>query len=170
MSTKNLSEVTRSLILAEIKAKLPTQLANVRTLRGDAAVSTEPPQSGSFFIYEPSGGYRAPAIWAVVDNIDFRVAVKGANHVNATVEIHVNAVVEDRLKESLIIKCERYQSALHEILNQTILEDAGQKVKIVTIVNRALFSPEYSAGQDTSQGTFRKECALICNVEHYENL
>jgi hypothetical protein len=168
VGAKNLSEITRTLILDEIKSELPAALSDVRTLRADAAVSTEPPQSGSFFIYEPSSAFRAPAVWTVVDNRDFRVKEKGSNHINASVEVHVNAVVEDRLKESLVIKCERYQSALFDILNEVELEDASNKVKIIIIVNRALYSPEYSPGQDTPQGMFRKECALICNVEHYE--
>ena len=172
MPVRNLSEKTRKLVLTQIQTNLSTALASITTDRADFMVSSESPESSSYFIFEPAAGYRAPAIWTYVESIDFRKAQRGANHINASVTIHVNAVVEDRLADLLVIKSERYQSALHSILDQRELADDVENVKCFVLVQRALFSPEYtSAGQPGNfQGMFRKECALICEVEHYEQL
>lgn len=171
MAVRNLSEITRRLILAQIKSKLPQALADVRTQRADPTVSTEPPQSDAYYDCDPSTDFRAPAIFAIVERIDFRKRDRGANHVNCSVDMHINVVVEDRTRTLCVKKAERYQAALHNILDQTRIEDPSDNVLLTIIVNEALFSPEYSPGAGTNapQGMFRKEVALICGVEHYES-
>lgn len=164
----NLTEITRNLILDELKATIATNLAAVRTDRGDAAVTTEPPNS--YFIYAPAAAYRCPAIFVLVDNVDFRVDQKGANFTSALVKIRLAVLVEDKDLNNLTIKAERYQAAVHESINEKTLLAPDLQVKIFVKVVRATFSEVYTPGRETAQGMFRKEIQFDLDVEHYERL
>lgn len=169
MAARNLSEIVRKLIIAHLQAELPTAIADVRTDRADNRASSEPPLNSSYFAFEVAA-FRAPAIFVVTDHIDFRLAQMGANHINAEVLTHINAVVEDRDKELLLMKAERYQVALHQLLAQKDLISAPDNLKIVILVDEAAFSPEYSLAEERAPdaGRFRKEVSLICRVQLYE--
>lgn len=165
MSVRYLAETTVNAIQAQIKANISAALADVRTERGDAKVSTEPPQS--YFIYETAKGYRTPACFTIMRDMNFQKAEMGANHITARGLVTVSIVVEDKDREKLTIKAWRYQAALHEILDQVILDVTG--AKIFLIVTDAVFSPIFTAGKaDGPTGVFRQEMALSVEAQHRE--
>jgi hypothetical protein len=70
MSVHYLAETAVNEIQSLIKDNISDVLAALRTDRGDAKVSTEPPQS--YFFYEEAKGYRTPAVFIIARNIDFQ--------------------------------------------------------------------------------------------------
>lgn len=168
MTAMNLSEILVDLTIAEIKSKIPAALQDIRTSRADAFVSTEVPQA--YFTYPFAWAYRTPAIFVVVDNIDFRLD-RGQNFTAAVVRLNVNVVVEDKDLERLTAKTYRYQAALCRILQQCRLTATDGSVVYIVKVIRAEYSQIYTNAQakDDPQGVFRKEVRLECEVEDYEN-
>lgn len=169
MSARNIAESTVTLIRDEIKSKIAGALSDLRIERGDAAVSTEPPPTQSYFIYEGAKAYKAPAIFVILDNIDHRLN-QGQNFICSLCKVNVSVVVEDRDKTALTTKAWRYQDALHFILSRAQLESANKDVRLVIKVVKETFSPTYSDTKDSqaAQSIFRKEVLLECEVEHYE--
>lgn len=171
MSYNHLAETTVKLIIAHLKANLPTELANVRTTIADPVVNTDPPLNNSYFIYPKAMGLQAPCIFVIAESQEFRARDVGANHINSLVNVNVAVLVEDTDLERLTIKAYRYQSALHRVLVQATLTSADSQVKLVIIPMRSRFTPEYTNAQreGDDQGVFRKEVHFECEVEHYEN-
>lgn len=168
MSANNLSEIAVDLIIAKIKADIPAALAAVRTARADAAVVTSPPRT--YFTYPKAWGYNLPAIFVIVENIDFRLD-RGPNHISALQKINVSLLVEDKDLENLTIKAYRYQAALQRVLQQARLTPTDNSVVYIVKVVRAEYSPIYTNAQKENDtgGVFRKEVLLECEVEDYEN-
>lgn len=166
MSARQLVETSSRLIRDCIKANIAAELAALRTDRSDNSVGTEIPQN--YFFYENANVYRSPAIFIIADTMDFRKTEMGANHINARTLYKVSAVIEDRSEDYLTIKAWRYQAVLHEILDQTELEDTVENVKIVITVSEATFSPTFTTS-GTQPNNFRKEVLLNCEVYHFEN-
>lgn len=169
--TQQLIETDSNLLIAHIKANFPAALAGIRAVRADNSVTTEPPPSESYFIYPGARGFRPPAVFVIGDEIDFRNEQMGANFIDARVRINVSIVVEDKDKQKLTVKAWRYQAALSGMLTQTTLLSADQKVKIVSIVRRATFSPIYTNAKnaESPEALFRKEIILELDVDHYES-
>lgn len=169
MSANNLAEIAVDLIEAHIKANIGTALTEVRTARADAFVTTEVPQS--YFIYpKPTPwGYRCPAVFVIVENIDFKLD-RGQNHINSRMKINVAVLVEDKDLDHLTVKAYRYQAALNKILEETALSDAALTVRYIVKVIRAEYSTVYSNAQRDGdpQGAFRKEVLLELEVEDFE--
>lgn len=167
--SRRLVEVAVELIQSFIQANIATALADVRTDRADAYVSTEPPRD--YFIYSPSKAYQTPAVFIIPQSIDFKKD-RGANHVNATARINVAVVVEDQLSDKLAIKAWRYQAALHELLDQKPLTTSDGAFKIVVVIKRAEFSEEYTESTKKGQpsAAWRKGVLLECETEIFEQL
>ena len=172
MSARWLSEQTVGLIQKAVKDGIGPALTAVRVQRGDAAVSTEPPPSQSYFNFEGAKGYRCPAIFTVIDSMDMMNTDRGPNFIAARARVIVSVVVEDRTLPLLTLKAWRYQAALHSVLHLTTLTSADNKVRLESRIERVLFGPEYSdaTSKDVPQGVFRKEVALHLDVEHFEAL
>lgn len=169
MNSHRLAEEEYKLIEAHIKAHIAARLAELRTDRADAKVTTEPPQS--YFKYPRAKGYKTPAVFIIVDRINFRQTEKGANHINALSRVNVSVLIEDRDRDSLTVKAWRYQSVLHALLEQTILTSQDSKVKLAVRVTSADFGSLYTNtdNEENPQSVFRKEVVLECDVEHFEN-
>jgi hypothetical protein len=167
MSKAQLVETTRDLILDTIKSQIAVKLAGIRVDRNDPIVTTEPPRS--YFIFDGAHTYQCPAVFAVVDSMDFPEPSTGANHVNAIVKMYVSVVIEDREADRLTIKSERYQAALFEILHWTTLQDVPKNLRIWTRVVSCQFSPLYTKPRGGSMGEFRKEVSLELEIKHFEN-
>lgn len=167
MSTRRLVETTCTLIKNEIEAQIASKLSGVSTDRNDFIVPLPTPES--YFFFPKAAGYRPPAIFVIAEGFDKQKPV-GANHINAIVTVHVNVVLEELERSNLVISAWRYQAALDEILDQTELEDVDQKVKIVILVSKCSFSPEYTESDDpdNSIAVFRKEVSLQLEVHHFE--
>lgn len=169
MSVRYLAETTVREVTALIKSEISDVLSQLRIDRGDAKVSTEPPQS--YFIYESAKGYRTPAVFVIAQDMDFQKSVYNANHITAKVTLGVSVLIEDKDKEKLTIKAWRYQAALHQILDQRQILVSPNKAKLFLIVNNAQFSPTFS-GESSGNGTagvFRKEMALSLEVQQRES-
>lgn len=171
MSTQYLAETTVSMIMSYLETNLPTCLAHVRasdfTNRFLDSVTTEPPRS--YFVYPRIKGYTLPAVMVIIDQFDFRPGEKKANHVNAAARCGISCFLEDRDEERLTIKAYRYLDAFYECLAQQEIVSTTDNVKLIVVINRAMFTPHYTvAGQDP-MGIFRKELQLECSVEHYSN-
>lgn len=167
MIPAQLVEITRDLVLDEIKAKIAPALAAIRVDRNDPIVSTEVPRS--YFIFDGAHTYQCPAVFCVVDSMDLPEDRTGANHVNAVVRMYVSVVIEDREADKLTVKSERYQAALFDILHWTTLKDEPKNVKIFVRVANCQFSPIYTKKRGGNMGEFRKEVSLELEIKHYEN-
>lgn len=165
-----LSERCRKLIIALIKANIATELAAIRTDRNDNTVSTEPPNTQSYFIYSGAHTYQTPAIFCVVDSGEVPDEKLGTNYVSALMKIYVSAVVSSQTEASTTVKCERYQAALFRILHQAIVTDTTDNVKIHILCKRFQFSELYTKSRKSdNMADFRKEVALELEVKHWEN-
>lgn len=168
MSAAQLVESTRDLILDEIKLKISSALAAIRTDRDDPTVNTDPPKS--FFIYDGAHTYQCPAIFCVIDSGEVPEQQTGANFVLATMKLFISAVIEDTKADALTIKSERYQAALFSILHWATLVDPVKNVKLWVRVVRFQFSPLYTKVRtQENMGNFRKEVSLELEVKHSEN-
>jgi len=169
MSAPRLAEETTKLIVGHLKNNIATAINNVRLERSDNEVVLEVLDGNSIFIYENAKGYRAPAIFVIADSVEFQKAEKQANYIDAIVKMRVSVVVQERNQEKLTIKAFRYQSALHELLDQTTLISTDNRVKITTVVMSCDFSPAFSdARPNTTESVFKKEVVLSLDVYHYE--
>jgi hypothetical protein len=164
MAAQSISESVVTGIIDLIKANIPAALAEIRSDREDARVTTEPPVS--YFIYEKAAGYKTPAIFVIADSVDFRLD-RGPNSINAEVRLIVSCLVEDKIAENLTYKTYRYSDALHKVLDRAHIKQDQEKRLSVVKVQRI----DYSLTQQTKtsqESVFRKEVMLTCQVEHYE--
>lgn len=170
MASRRLAEEAVTLIQAEIKSKISAALAEVRTDRGDAKVTTEPPKK--YFLYERAKGLETPCVFIICTDMRMHNSDRAANFIASQARIVVSVLVEDRIADNLVTKSWRYQAALHKVLHLVDLTSTDSKVKIVIKVDTMAFSPEFSTADDPSipEGVFRKEVALELEVEHWENL
>lgn len=164
----NLTEITNSMVMTQIKNTIVASLATIRTDRADAFVSTEAPKS--YFNYAPAASYRCPAIFTVIDRIDFKQYDQGANYVPAIVTMFVSVLVEDKDEAHLTVKTDRYYTALHQSLNQKTLVAPDNQVKLFIKIVSAQFGELWKFKGDSPQGMFRKEVKMTLNIEHFESL
>ena len=167
VQTRDLSELTRNMIIAYLQTGMTAALASIRANRPNALVTTENPRE--YFIYPKAKGYTPPAVFVIIEDFNFKPAERGANHINATVRTNVAILIEDKDLMRLTIKADRYMDALHLLLAQAELYDSTHNVKLVIVVQRAEFSPEYTNAGEDPQGLFRKEVRLECDIEYYAN-
>lgn len=164
-----LAELAVDLIEAQIKANIAQALANVRTERQDPIVTTEPPRE--YFQYEKAQGYRLPAIFTIIQDMDFRGETQKPNHVNALDQVVVAVVVEDRLERTVVKKAWRYQAALTQCLHQVSLTSADGALRLFSRVRRCAFSGLINLkDKNAAEAVFRQEMSLTLAVEHVENL
>jgi hypothetical protein len=168
MSYRKLSEGARSAIIDYIKANIHDELNTVGAAVGAPQMSLEDP--ASYFIFEKPHAYSLPAVFVIVDGLDFRIQDKKSNFVNAKGRINVSVEVEDQDAETLTYKADRYLSALHQVLDQANIFSSDSALKLIVVVYSASFSPKYMAPEGQGDGgKFRKEILLQCEVEHVEN-
>jgi len=166
--TPQLSEITRDLVLNQIKTNIASELALVRSDRADVKLNLIPPKS--YFIFDGAHTYQLPAIFLVVDSGEIPEDRTGANFVNATMKLYCSAVVEASGEESLTILCDRYQAALFRLLHQCTINDTTVNVKLYVRVVRFRFSEIYTKSRKQENvANFRKEVALELEVKHFEN-
>lgn len=169
---RHLTEWAVDLVTATVEANIAAALADVNaTLPPDApALSYEAPRD--YFIYPRAMGYRTPACFVIADRIDFQKREKGANHINANVRINLTVLIEDKDADKLTRKAYRYQSALHQLLDQVQLMSTDQAVKIVVVVQNAGFSALYSTTEDPNApgAVYRKEVSLELDCYHFEQV
>lgn len=170
MSAAQLSERTRILILTQIQNNIAAELAAIRTDRNDNSVSTEPPNSSSYFIYDGAHTYQCPAIFVVVDSGEVPDETTKTNYVPCKIKVFVSAVVESQHESATTIKAERYQAALFKILHQTLITDPTDNVKIHIACKRFQFSQLFTKSRRSdNMADFRKEVAIELEVKHWEN-
>jgi hypothetical protein len=169
MNSYKLTEIGVNLIEQHIKANIATALADVRTDRADARVTTEVPKS--YFQFERARGYDSPAVFTIAEGFDFRHK-DGWNYIYGLHDIKVAVLVEDLDRYKLTVKAWRYQAALTKILTQAILQTPDESVKLVVKVLRNTFSGIFSEAADTENkmSVFHKEVVCELEVEHYEQL
>lgn len=164
----NWSEMTKKLLISQVKNNIDNSLALVRSQRDDAKVQLTGIEQ--YYTYEPANLYRKPAMYFVVEEIDLRKRQKGANFLSALVYMNASVVVEEKNLELLTMKVERYQAAVHNVLDNQTLIDEEKQIKCHVLVTRAAFTPVYTETPDKTDGTFLKEAVLTLEVEHYETL
>jgi hypothetical protein len=162
-------ELAVDLVEAQIKANIATALQNVRAQRENPIVTTEPPRE--YFQYaEPAHVYRAPGVFTVAQDMDFRESL-GQNHLNSSDRIMVAVVVEDRKKQLLVKKAYRYQAALMQCLHHVTLTTADGTLRLFSRVKRCQFSGIINLKDEKApDAIFRQEMSLQLTVEHVENL
>lgn len=164
----NGAELAADLIQAQVMANISAALTNVRTQRQENIVTTEPPKE--YFQYRAAQAYRCPAVFTIVDDMDFREG-EGQNTVNASDRIIVAVVIEDRKRELLVKKAWRYQAAMMQCLHHVTLTTADGTLRLFSRVKRCVFSGVIDFKDETApDGVFRQEMSLTLNVDHVENL
>jgi hypothetical protein len=168
-SAPNLIEKPTDMIMAFIKANIAEALTEIRNERGNYVVSTEPPPTQSYFIYEGAMAYQAPGVFVVAQKNQTRLD-RGQSFTNSQARYCISVVVEDKEKELLSRKSWRYQDALYGMLHETeIRDDVSPITKIAIKVIEQRFSNNFASGNE-QQKTFRKEVAFDCDVEIWQGL
>lgn len=166
---RHLVETAVDLIVGQLKTALPTALQDIRINRADNSVTMEPPRD--YYIYPRSQGYRAPAVFVIGDRIEFLKDQKQANFIDATCRVNISVLVEDKDSERLMRKSYRYQAAIHQVLDQAVLQSADGQARMTVVIMNASFSGIYSnLKEGDPQSVFRQEVALECDVQNYEQL
>lgn len=169
MNAPNIAESTSTLIEIQVRDNIEAALTRVNDERADNKVNL--PKVESFFISGRKTLLELPAVFTVVEDINFRLVEKNPNHINAAVIMNVAVVIEERNSDRLTLKAFRYQDALYAVLNGAQLVDLNSDVKLVVKVMRASYSPVYDAEeQGGASGNFRKEVVLELEVDHFQRL
>lgn len=166
MSALRLIEISQDMIEKAIQDGISAALTDVKTSRGDNTVSLPLPQT--YLRYEDAKVVRFPAVFTIVEGERFNNAELQANHINATDEISVAVVVQDRTQLLAQKAAFRYQAALVKILHLTTLTSLDGGLRLFSRVEDCRFSSEFAA-TDGSQ-LWRKEVLIRLAVEHVENL
>lgn len=165
-STRGLTETDLKLIRDRIQDKIEDALLRVFD-NSDGRSLLETPKD--YFFIEQNNIYATPAVFIVPTNMDFLKTEKGANHINAVLNIRLGIVNQDRDVNLLALKSFRFQAAMHEILDGVSLTGDGGDVKIVIKVMSAEYSPVFT--QETAKtavNDFRQEVSLLLEVNHFE--
>jgi hypothetical protein len=165
--SSRLTEATVDLITQALKAGFPQALADVRSDRADARVSTE--SIKSWHISDRDVGLQCPAVFVLCDDFDFKKSEFKANHVNAIARVDIRIVLEDQDSTILTRRTWRYMSAARDILDQNELTSSDGQVKLVTVITRARYSP-LLVKEASPEGPFRKEVLLELEVNHWEGV
>ena len=163
-----LTEICVNAIIAELQANLPSALSAVNTARGnDGQGNLLPPRE--YFIYGTEKNYRKPVVFVIATGFEFQLD-RGSNHINATHDINVSVVIEDRLEKLLTIAAWRYQAALVSVLHLNQLNGPSNQSKMVPKVVDIKYSPIYSedSKKGSSEAVFCKEVLVGLRVEHFE--
>ena len=162
-------ELAVDLVEAQVKANITQALANVRNQRQDNTVTTESPRE--YFQYGVAHVYRAPAVFIIAQDMDFREGAEGQNHVNASDRIVVAVVIEDRKIPLLLKKAWRYQAAMMQCLHHVTLTTADGTLRLFSRVKRCQFSGIINLKDEkAADAVFRQEMSLQLVVDHVENL
>lgn len=164
-----LTEKTVEMVEKIIRDNIATALQEVSTDRVDNLVSLETPYS--YFRFPNAIGLRAPAIFTIAEDMDFRLQ-QGQNFISATTKISVAVICEDKDHFLLTQKVWRYQAALTKVLWNTEALSSDNRVKIICKVVRNTFSSIFPRDrrEDDPDEVFRKEVVVDLEVEHYENI
>lgn len=163
-----LTEGMVDLVIAYIQANIGAALDLVAPSVTTILPSLEQPVE--YFVYQKPQGYRTPAIFVIADDLDFKVQENKTNYIGAQSRMNVSVVVEDSDEEVLTRKAWRYQTALHNVLDEARLVSADSKLVNKVIVYHHRFSDLFFDTKGPSNGArFRKEVVLMCNVEHRES-
>jgi len=166
---RHLVETAVDSIVSKLKTDLPTALSGIRQNRGDNLVTMEPPRD--YYIYPRAQGYRTPAVFVIGDRIDFLKAQRQANFISASCRVNISVLVEDKDAERLMRKSYRYQSAVHQVLDQQPLISADNQARMTVVIQNASFSAIYSNVEPSNpQAVFRQEISLECDVYDFEQL
>ena len=168
MASLKLAEITITMIAEYLQANFVNALNQVWLDRPDKRSTMEAPVN--YFIYDPTHAYRRPAIILLCPNFDFRLST-GPNFINALAKVNVEAVVQDRDKESLTIKTWRYQCAMVHMLDNLELTYPDGSVKIICKVISTPFSGDGAVEErepGDAVGVFAKGVMVELDVEHYE--
>ncbi len=165
---RQLAEGAINLVVDRVKADIAAALDVVSAAAGSPKVQLENPKS--YFIFEQPQAYECPAIFAIMDELDFKIEDRKSNFVNAQDRINVAVCVEDQDEERTTVKAWRYLSALHSVLDNTTMKTSDDKLVLKCVVYRARFSEIYTRKEANGPGgKFRKEMMLECSVTHLEN-
>lgn len=168
MPSLHLAETTINLIKVHLQANMTAALKQVWDDRPDHRSTMETPND--YFIYVPTHAYRRPAMILQCSDFDFRLST-GPNFINALAKVTVEAVVQDRDRESLTIKTWRYQCAMVHLLDNLELTNTDGSVKIICKVLKTPFSADGTIeDRDSSDpiAVFAKGVMVELDVEHYE--
>lgn len=173
-NSRRLVEYTCTLMRDKILSDLKAALDQVWSDRADEMnwpLTLEMPEAASIFFHTPAQVMKAPALFIIAEDSNYRKREKAANHINSLDRVNVAIVVEDRTQELLTKKAWRYHAALHQVLDQAILTSSDQTTRLAVVVTNSVFSPHYSDSKNpaSDSSTFRQEFALECSVEHWEN-
>lgn len=170
--SRHLTEWVVDLLQSHVESNITTALAAVNSaLPADApALSYEAPRD--YFTYPRAMGFRTPVCFVIADRIDFQKREKGANYINANIRVNLTVLIEDKDADKITRKSYRYQSALHEVLDQIQLVSPDGALKFTVVVQNAAFSPLYSTTDDPNApgAVYRKEVALELDCYVYEQV
>jgi hypothetical protein len=166
MGVRQLPEVAINLVKDFTKDNIQAALTAIRLDRDDPSASTEAFQA--YYTNPVLNPLKFPALFFLVQSIDFQKSVKQANYVNARITAQVIGVIEDRTSNILTKRVWRYMDAVHSILDGVGLQSDNNKLKIVVYPERATFSEVYGQNKESSDA-FRQEFTLDLTIECYEN-
>lgn len=169
MPGRQIPETTLYLIRNHIQQNMAPILANVGSESPEnRRYSLEMPRK-YYFSERVNRNFEMPSIFIIPQNVDFMLAERGQNYINANVNIQLTCVLTDRDIDILAVKGMRYMAALQEVLHRAELQSVNGDVKIVVKVMSAAFTPVYTAAQaGTTANDFRHEISLDLEVNHWE--
>lgn len=172
---RQLTEIARNMVLQQVQNNIVAALAEISADRDDPSVNMMEPVK--YYTFYPRNFQQSPSAFVIVQSMDFMKEKMGANFIDATVNMTVGVLVENRQQSLLVTQCDRYGAALDQILDQVVLDHPAtppttQAVRGVCIVNNMLFSEEFKPQRSKAadpENIFHKFVALDLAFRHFES-
>jgi hypothetical protein len=161
---RQLPEKVTDLIVKHLRDNMSTSMAALRTDRTDSHITSETPLK--YYINEQDN-YTSPAIFVLVQDVDFMKETRGANYINAEMSLNVHIIVEETKEEEVTRKSFRYLAVVQSLLDQATLTD-NSKIKFELVTKRAEFSPVL-IDSNIGRKDFKKEVILTCVAYCFES-
>ena len=172
---RHLTEPAKDMIIAYLRANLPTALQQIEADRNAIAVSGNPgiplPPPREYFIAKNFLALQPPSCFVVTERVDFKKS-RGANHINATARFGIVAIVEAQRSDLTTRMADRYVAAFSQVLDNRSLTSTDNTFRLVVICQGVEFSEDYTVSTQKGNGSemWRKGFKLNCDVEFYEAL
>ena len=167
-----LFDVIPSQVIGYLTTNLPAAISQESSAFPDGITPLVMPEQT--YDYEEAEPPQCPALYVIIDRVDFRLQGQGANHINALATVRCGMIVEEFQASALAHAARRYASILHQVLHGSQIDytvSSVVKVRNIVKVSATSFGESFRKNAEAGEqdGPYRKEFVHELQIEHYEN-